>query len=194
MNKRPAVALCFALLVTTIAPRLHGQDPRLADRFSIPVAARLNTILDSAGRDGLPAEPLVLRALEGQAKGASTEQIIAALGRLRDMLRIARTTLGTNAAATELTTAAAALQAGMPQSRLAELHKLRGALPVTAPLNAYLDLTSRGTPAEGAWNRISDLVRRRASDAEFVHLTPSDINHDVRSIDPATPPAGKETP
>lgn len=179
-------------LLLFVAPRVHAQESRLAERFSAAVAARLSAVVDSAGHDGLPTEPLVLRALEGQAKGASTEQIVAALTRLRDVLHIARTTLGAGAATTELTTAAAALQAGMPQARLAELHKLRGALPVTAPLNAYLDLTSRGAPADGAWNRISDLVRRRASDAEFVRLTPADIKHDGKSIGPAAPSDGKE--
>lgn len=180
------------VLSLAIGGPLPGQDPRLAERFPPTVAAQLSATVDSASREGLPPEPLVLRALEGQAKGAPVDQIVAAVGRLRDLLRAAHLTLGAAASPTELTTAAAALQAGLPQARLAELHKLRGSLPVTAPLNAYLDLTARGAPADGAWSRISDLVRRRASDAEFVRLTPADIGHDKHSIRPAGTPDGKE--
>ena len=93
----------------------------------------------------------------------SEDQIVAALSRLRGALRTARATLGPAAPSAELTTAAAALQAGVPEPRLAELHQLRGGMPVTAPLGAYLDLIARGAKADRAWSRISDLARRRAS-------------------------------
>jgi hypothetical protein len=188
------VAGRFALLLLTAAAPLIAQDSRLADRFPPALAARLSAAVDSASRDDLPAEPLVLRALEGQAKGATADQIVAAVIRLREVLRTARTTLGTAAASTEMTTAAAALQAGMPQFQLAELHKLRGALPVTAPLNAYLDLTAHGTPADRAWTRISELARKRAGDGEFVRLGPADIGHDSKPTGPTTLPTGKGSP
>lgn len=171
--------LAFALM---IAGPLHAQDARLTDRFATPVAVRLGAMIDSAEHEGLPTDPLVLRALEGQAKGASSDQIVGAVDRLRDALRISRRTLGNGATAVEMTTAAAALQAGVPEARLAELHKLRGGMSITAPLSAYLDLTARGAPADRAWDRIADLARRRAADAEFVRLKPADLNRDPPPI------------
>jgi hypothetical protein len=187
------VRLLLPLLFFATLP-LAAQDPRLAQRFSEPVAARLAASIDSAAHDGLPTEPLVLRALEGQAKGASEDQIVAALSRLRGALRTARETLGPGAPSAELTTAAAALQAGVPEPRLAELHQLRGSMPVTAPLGAYLDLIARGAKADRAWNRISDLARRRASDVEFVRLTPADVDRDATPIRPSHPPASQGPP
>jgi hypothetical protein len=147
---------------------------------------QLGTTIERAGRDGLPTEPLVLRALEGQAKGASVEQIVGAMTRLRNALQTSRTTLGATASADELTIAAAALQAGVPQSRLAELHKLRGAMTVTAPLEAYLDLIARGAHADRTWVRISDLARRRANDADYGRLTPADVDRDAGAPRPQT--------
>jgi hypothetical protein len=167
------------LLLLCDALPLVAQDPRLTERFGPAMTARLTATIDSAGREGLPVEPLVLRALEGKAKGATSDQIVGALARLHAALGSARTTLGPAAPAPELTTAAAALQAGVPQPRLAELRQLRGGMPVTAPLGAYLDLIARGARADRAWSRISDLARRRASDAEFVRLTPADVDRDA---------------
>ena len=164
-----------ALLLLGSAAPVTAQDPRIAARFPAAVAIRLSSIVDSAGHDGLPTDPLVLRALEGQVKSATTEQIVAAMNRLRSALSVSRRTLGADASSVELTTAAAALQAGVPENRLVELHQLRGTLSVTAPLSAYLDLTSRGAAPDAAWDRIATLAKRHASDAEFGRITPADV-------------------
>ncbi len=154
-----------------------AQDSRLSSRFSQPVAGRMASLIEAAGQEGLPTEPLVLRALEGGAKNVAVERILDALGRLRGALRTAKVTLGGSATTVELTTAAAALQAGVPETRLAELHRLRGSLSVTAPLGAYLDLVARGAEPERAWTHVAALARRRAVDADFVRLKPRDIDN-----------------
>jgi hypothetical protein len=181
------------VLLAASAGSLRAQDTRLSSRFAVPIAARLGAVVDSAIQEGLPADPLVLRALEGQAKGASAEQIVGAVNRLRDALRLSRRTLGGGASAVELTTTAAALQAGVPEARIAELHKLRAGMSITAPLSAYLDLTARGAPADRAWNRISDLARQRAADAEFVRLKPADLDREPPPIRPPQDPVTKES-
>ena len=183
-----ALALMSASSVDTAA----AQDGRIIARFPTPVASRVLAIVDSAQRDGLPTEPIVLRALEGSAKGIPPERIIDALGRLRNALRTARGTLGTSASSTELATAAAALQAGVPEPRLAELHRLRGTQPITAPLGAYLDLVARGAEPEGAWTHVAELARRKAGDAEFVRLKPRDI--DAAGRRKSAPRTGTGTP
>jgi len=173
------LATRVALLLLFTGIPLAAQDSRLVERFPPAVVSQLSANIERAGHEGLPTEPLVLRALEGQAKGASVEQIVAALTRLRDALQTSRSTLGAGASANELTIAAAALQAGVPQSRLAELHRLRSGMTVTAPLEAYLDLIARGAHADRTWIRISDLARRRANDADYGRLTPADVDRDA---------------
>jgi len=168
-------ALAFATLVL-VAPRAGAQDPRLGQRFAPDAARRLSAIIDSAATEKLPTDPLLQRALEGGAKGASLDQILLALDDLRGALRTARQTLGTDRSPVDLVTAAAALQAGMPATQLAELRRLRGPRSLTAPLDAYLDLLAGGAAPDRAWNHIADLARHEANDAAYRKLTPVDVN------------------
>src|SRR5688572_17457673 len=79
-----------------------GQDVRLKERLDQPTAARVQQLVDSARTIGLPAEPLVLKALEGQSKGAEGGRIINAVGELLNALGLARLHLGPSSAADEL--------------------------------------------------------------------------------------------
>jgi hypothetical protein len=159
------------LLLLLLPGALTAQDPRLTARFPRETVTRISAVIDSAEAEGLPAEPLVLRALEGSIKGASDDRILLVLGRLRAALHTARITLGPGAVAADLTVAAAALQAGVPEARVAELQRWRNGKPLTAPLGAYLDLVARGVPGDQAWSRISDLAQRRAPDRDYVGLS-----------------------
>lgn len=179
-----ALPLVMAL-VTGSALTLGAQDARLGQRFSPAEASRLQLLVDSAGNEHLPTDPLVLRALEGQAKGASVVEIVNALERLRSALRSARGVLGATASTDDVTTAGAALEVGMPVTELQELRRLRGKDAITPPLNAWLDLVARGASPGRTWSRISDLARQRAPDADFSRLTPADIGHDPP---PSRPP------
>jgi hypothetical protein len=167
-----------------------AQDSRLAARFPSAVAQRIGALVDSVALEGLPTEPVVLRALEGAAKAVPPDRILLVLDRLRGSLRVARAVLGSGADATELTTAATALQAGIPEEQLVELHGMRGKHSLTAPLGAYLDLIQRGGPRDKAWNRVRDLIQRGASDADFVHLTPADLDTKLPSRPVVTRPGG----
>lgn len=159
------------LLLPLLFPfALSAQDPRLAARFSKESATRISAVIESAVAEGLPAEPLILRALEGSVKGASDDRILQVLARLRSSLHLARATLGPGVESADLTVAAAALQAGVPEARVAELQRWRNGRPLTAPLGAYLDLVARGVPGEQAWSQISGLAQRRAADREYIGL------------------------
>src|SRR5687768_16484202 len=99
------------MLVSGSLSQASAQEPRLS---RLPEAARtqVDAILAAAGTAGLPAEPLVDRALEGAAKGASPERIVAAVSQLLERLRIARLAFGESASGAELTAGASALRAG----------------------------------------------------------------------------------
>lgn len=161
----------WLLLFLVLPTGLAAQDPRLAARFSHETLLRLSAVIDSAVAEGLPAEPLVLRALEGSIKGAGDERILQVVGRLRQALYTALVTLGPDVDAGDLSVAAAALQAGVPEARVADLQRWRKGKTLTAPLGAYLDMVARGVPGDQAWSRISDLAQRRAPDREYIGLT-----------------------
>ncbi len=154
---------------------LTSVDRRLVARFPASVATRFGTLIDSARTDGLPTEPLVLRALEGGAKRVPADRIYTALSRLRAALSRASETLGPSTGAGDLTTAAAALQTGLSPARLIELQGLRGAASLTVPLGAYLDLVARGAVSERAWDRVLALARRDAADREYAAIDSADI-------------------
>lgn len=150
-------------------------DQRLGSRFPESVALRIHSIVDSASREGLPVEPLVLRALEGGAKGVPADAIYTALTRLRASLRLAGQALGLGTPPTDLTTAAAALQTGLAPGQLIALRTARGEAPITVPLGAYLDLTARGAVPARAWDRVMDLARGGAEDRDYQDIDPSDL-------------------
>lgn len=150
-------------------------DQRLAARFPASVAVRFAGVIDSAAREGLPTEPLILRALEGGAKGVPADRIQTALTRLAASLRRAMATLGPETPETDLTTAATALQTGLEPTRLLELRNFRGEKSLTIPVGAYLDLVAQGAVAERAWQRVIDLARRQAVDREYERIDPADL-------------------
>lgn len=161
-------------LLVTLAPLapLAAQDPRIAARFPATEVIAITALIDSAARAGLPREPLVLRALEGAAKGIPGPRVRLVLARYRDAMTRAQEFVGPGGDPTELSTAAAALLEGVPPAHLAELRRLRGNQSITVPLGAYLDLMARGTSAATAWDRVTVLARRKAPDQEFARLAP----------------------
>jgi hypothetical protein len=154
---------------------LEGVDQRLATRFPTSVALRIDALVDSAAAEGLPTEPLVLRALEGGAKGVAADRIQAALARLHASLRRARDVLGISTTPGDLTTAATALQTGLEPARLVELRNLRGTRSLTVPLGSYLDLVAQGAVSERAWLRVMELARRQATDREYERIDPASL-------------------
>jgi hypothetical protein len=163
---RKALAYLAVGLATT-APRAAAQDPRLAARLTEPDRAQVQALIDSARSAGLPSEPLVDRALEGAAKRAPGDRILAAVRRLRTELSAARDALGAGANPGELTAGASALRAGARPDDLRRLRDLRGDQPVTVAAAVLADLVAVGVPADSATAavlRVAALV----NDAEFL--------------------------
>lgn len=74
--------LAFLVLAVWLAPDLAAQGDittQLAGRVPADVAAAVSTVVDSATARGLPAGPLVNKALEGAAKGVPGDRVLAAV-------------------------------------------------------------------------------------------------------------------
>lgn len=56
----------------------RGGSPRIPEGFSAETRARLEAMFETARRKSLPPEPMNDRMAEGQAKGASESEIVAA--------------------------------------------------------------------------------------------------------------------
>jgi hypothetical protein len=146
---------------------LTAQDPRLA-RLDPETRVVVTGVVDSAQRAGLPPEPLVQRALEGVAKGASGERITAAVRRLAADLGSARGALGASASVPEIEAGAAALRAGASPDVLRRLRGVRRP-PLTMALAVVADLVAGGVPADSAASAVLVLAPT-ARDADLVEF------------------------
>lgn len=158
-----AVALALVASLTALAA---AQEPRLA---RLPEAARapVDSVLRAADRTGLPTDPLLRRALEGAAKGASPQLIVAAVIRLEGELARTRQAFGETATQAELVAGASALRAGATPGDLARLRSLRADQPLTVAAAVLADLVASGVPAANAVGAVLALAAN-AADADYL--------------------------
>jgi len=181
---RPLLLLA-ACLATTPAPA-PAQADKLDGRLDSEVRGQVEMVVDSARAAGLPAEPLVDKALEGAAKRADGKRILAAVRSLAASLHSARRALGPAAPEADLIAGAEALRAGVHQETLTELRASRGDdESLLAPLAVMSDLIARGVPADTAAAVVLHLAHQGATDADF-----GTMQHDVeRDIGAGAAPA-----
>ncbi len=173
---RPLIA---AAVLTGWARPLPAQISRLDARLQPNTAHDVRALVDSARAAGLPEEPLVLKALEGQSKGASGDRIVVAVRALLQSLRTAQTSLGLQASPEELVAGSAALRAGAPETALASVRHDRGG-SVAITLSVLADLVGSGIPVGTATKAILTLVHQNVSDREFLQLR-TRVEQDIRT-------------
>lgn len=147
--------LAALVLATTTPLAGQGLRARLAGRVPPGALQAIDSIVMLAGKDGLPTEPLIQKALEGGAKGASRDRIVAAVGAEANQLRVARALLELETTTrppepSEVTAVAAALARGVPT---AQAERLAAALPGEPPgpaLHAVADLVGHGVDDDAA--------------------------------------------
>src|SRR5437867_1830154 len=118
-----------ALLLACVAAPLAGQSVRSRLEGRVPAAAIpvVDSLVQAAGREGLPTEPLVGKALEGGAKHVVPALIVSAVETRLDQLRSARALLvrggdAPPATPAEVATVSGALRRAPPQQRLEGAH------------------------------------------------------------------------
>lgn len=164
------LALVCALGLTFGPRHALAQDPRLHKRLDPETAAAVAALVDSASTLGLPTEPLVQKALEGQSKGASGDAIVRAVRELIRDLATARDALGDDVGVDALLLAAAALDAGATPAQLERLRPHRSRESFAGGLAGLVYLMSRGVPAEQSLDLIAAMLNARLSAAEFASL------------------------
>jgi hypothetical protein len=178
MRYAGAVMLGLAFVTAQVGAQ---NDDRLLGVFDQPTYALLHALLDSARAAGLPAEPLVDKALEGAAKHASSERIVAVVRDLSARLADARNALAGYGTADELTAGTAALRAGIQAKTLADLRRLRHNEQVTIPLAVAAELVARGIRPDSASAQVLRLAAAGAPDVELAALPRSLASPSVAS-------------
>jgi hypothetical protein len=143
--KRWVVLACAALLAVPLSAqsvrgRLEGRIPRAA----IP---SVDSLIQFAAQEGLPAEPLIQKALEGGAKHVAGPRIVAAVQVSLGQLRGARDLLvragdQPPVLPAEMTTVAWALRRGLPAPLVERVVAGLARPPRAAALHAVADLVA----------------------------------------------------
>lgn len=162
-----ALMVIIAVMVTAWPSASAAQDPRLTNRFRDGILTQVTQVVDSARAEGLPAEPLIDRALEGAAKGAPPDRIVVAIRHLWGELRTALDAFGDEATPAELTAGASALRAGATREDLAELRIRRPGQSLTVAAGVLADLVAVGVPSDTAVAAVLAMAAN-SGDAEYI--------------------------
>jgi hypothetical protein len=157
-------------LLALLIPVAGLADPRLDARLDPATAAEVNRLVDAARADGLPTEPLVSKALEGEAKRAPAARIVAAVRAQLAALGDARAALGAASTEAELVAGAGALLAGVPRDSVARLRATRPGKPIVVPLVVLADLVARRVPGAAAAGTVLAVARAGAADADLLRM------------------------
>jgi hypothetical protein len=174
-------AVAGVLLLPSLA---RAQAEQLAGRLDAPTRAAVTAVVDSARAAGLPALPLVNKALEGASKNATGAQIVVAVRALAEELGRARAALGATASEAELVAGAAALRAGVATPALSRLRRDHPRTSLVVPLAVMADLVARGVPPDTAAASVLALMRSGEQDADLVAFRQS-VERDIALGAPA---------
>ena len=170
-----ARALAQTAPVTETPAWLRARlDPRLDARTRVIV----ERVIDSARVGGVPAEPLVDKALEGASKHAPSEAIVRAVRGLAVDLTTARQSLGAQSLQEELTAGASALRAGVDTDALRRLRQERPGQPLVIALSVLTDLIASGVPADNAAKAVLALTSKGVADEQLVAFR-RDVERDI---------------
>src|SRR6185295_5743858 len=160
----------------------------LPARLGGDTRATLERLMDSVRVAGLPTAPLADKAAEGVLKGADDQRILVAVRMLTRELGEARTILGSANDPALLSAMASALHAGAAPGELRRIARPAGNPPdahtLATALITLVDLVAKRIPPLSATNAVNELLRRRATDDQFVVLR-SEVEQDIRGgVDP----------
>jgi hypothetical protein len=168
-----------AFLACAAALGASGQEPERLQRAraGLPrhAAARLDQLLQAASTRGLPTSPLVDKVLEGEAKQAPPERILAVVGQLSDNHGRARALRQTGGApgADDLTAVADALRRGVPEAAVRTLHARRPDRPIALAVVTLADLVQEGVPVQHALQLLQAWADRGGRQSELRDLPAS---------------------
>jgi len=172
-------AVCLASVVVTSG----AQSVTLPSRLAPETRAALERVIDSARTIGLPVAPLADRAAEGVLKGADDQRILIAVRTLARELGEARSILGSTNELAVLTATASALHAGASSTELRRLAHPPGNAPdphtLATAFVTLTDLVAKHISPTAATTAVGELLRRRATDDQFVVLR-SEVEQDIR--------------
>lgn len=161
MKRRTTVAVLAALLALpapTAGQEAGGMD-RVRQSFPDGAADEIGRIVADAEAEGIPAGPVVGKALEGAAKGVPADRVVSAVSAYADRIREASGLLPQGAPTDGLVAGADALRRGARPEAVRDVGgRADGATPEA--LVVLGDLTEAGVPAGRAVEVVTEALAR----------------------------------
>jgi hypothetical protein len=163
-SRRFGLLLFPAAICASQLAAQQDATARLAGRVPPAVAVAVRALADSAAARGLPADPLVDKAIEGGAKGVAPERVVAAVRLVFAQLDVAAAAIRVGRVAIPdgetIEAGAFAVAAGMTGPQITEVVKLSTA-PYTpaATLRVAGTLTALGVPATQTVDLVRETIR-----------------------------------
>lgn len=164
---RYPVLVALALTISSVASA-QTRDARLG-RLDATTAATVQAIVDSATVAGIPAEPIVDKALQAAAMNRTPAQTLHAVRLRVAELRAAHAALAP-ATAAEITAGADAMRSGASAHTLSELRRARPSMELTVPIGVLADLIGRGVAADTAAALMLQLASMDMRDKELTEF------------------------
>ena len=172
---RLLAALGVTVLGVTAVAAQQPLAARLAGRVPARVVVAVTALADSAAARGLPVDPLVEKAIEGGAKGASPERIVVAVQTV--LTRLGRAQVALQGAtpgvppADAVEAGAFALSAGLQDANVQEVARACGPQCSAAEaLRVAGTLTALGVPPAEAVELVRQTLRSGGKERDVLAL------------------------
>jgi hypothetical protein len=191
-----------ALLVLGLAVAATALDAqqsiaaRLSGRASAEIVALVQELGSSAASRGLPIDPLIQKAIEGNAKGVPSERVATAVRLVYAQLDTAAAALrsagpNTPPDSVEIAAGGFAITAGLRGRDIAELARTgRPAADVTVGLRVAGTLAALGVPPADAVTLVSASLRAGQAPGDLLALPGRVQSEMARGATPAQAAAG----
>jgi hypothetical protein len=183
-------------LTVTVAPAYaqaqQGEAPasesevgarlrQMRDHFGPAVSARIDDVLASARKAGVPEDVLITKALEGAAKGVPGTRVVEALRSYSERLQRADRLLGGSAGSPILVAAADALQKGVDPNAVGEVGRAAGGDPL--PLVVLGDLRDAGVPVDQAVEVVRQALKQGRHGDQLLEVS-AEVRRAIRAGKP----------
>jgi hypothetical protein len=144
-------------------------------KYSAESRARLQAVIQSARAKDLPEEPMQRRIAEGEAKGASEAQVVAAVQKVEARLEATQSAMVRAGRAKpqrdEVARGSQAMEQGATESQIEALVKHAPSdRSLVVAFDVLTKLTARGVPVDNALAQVQSKLDARASDESLNSL------------------------
>jgi hypothetical protein len=188
VSMRGTAALLLLIALPNIVAAQDVRMERIRQAFSPEAVAQIESIVVEAEAAGVPADPLLDKALEGAAKGIPTERVVVALASYSQRLAESRSILGSEYDAASVVAGADALRRGITPETMRSLSRSHPE-ELAVPLVVMGDLVEAGVPQGNALTVMQEALAKQHGPEDMLAI-PGAVRRLMREGQSASDAAG----